>query len=187
MNEFTEQSDKNSETIDILDQELEHHFENAVTRPIKPEEIEYVISQMPYLEMINLEFDEDKLVEPRLITAKTGWVIQDLQEAICSSPGDKMWSSSFADEDDDEGGGTIIYKSFNTAVEMVRLAEDLGWIGISVVGGNQIMKWAAWLEAENLGLAVHGFEPTSEDKKKLKRLGRSKDDIVRSISSMRLE
>ena len=68
---------------------------------------------------------------------------------------------------------------------MVQLAQELGWIGISVLGGDNIMKWAAWLEAENLGLAVHGFEPSAEDKKRRQRLGRTPAEIMQSLQAMR--
>lgn len=188
MNEYTEHNADANKNVNILDKDLQQHIDLALSRAVKPEEVEYVLAQMPHLQMINLEFNEDELSEPRLITAKTGWIIQDYQEAICSSPGHQLWKSSFADgaeDDDGESGGTVVYKSFNTAVAMVQLAQELGWIGISIVDGDAIMKWAAWVEAENLGLAVHGFEPTAEEKRKRKLLDRSESEIRNLRHSMR--
>ena len=173
----TQNQELDNDILNTTPEDLMKRLDLALAREVKPEEIEYVKAQMPFLQIINIEFDEAKLSEPRLVNSNKGWVMHDYDQAISSSPGEDMWNNAHPEDDDEGGDGTVVDKSFNTAIAMVQLAEELGWLGISVMDGTTIMKWAAWLEAEKLGLAVHGFEPTEQEIKKLERIGRSEADI----------
>ena len=174
--------------------EIDLHFRNALHRPIASVEVEYLKNQMPFLQLINIEFDEDNMHEPRLIKARSGWIIHDYQEALSSSPGEKLWSTTRkaldAEEQDqggDEGGGTIINQAYETAIQMIEIAQELGWLGISIVDGHRVMQMAAWIAATEANIAKHGFEPTAEEEKKIKRIlrGEAEVDYIRQVRSRR--
>ena len=179
---------------DKIKSEIDLRFKDALHRPIATVEVEYLKNQMPFLQLINIEFEESNMHEPRLITARSGWVIHDYEEAITSSPGEMLWSTTKKELDKaekgdadggDEGGGTVINQAYETVVQMIEIAKELGWKGISIVDGHRLMEWAAWHLGNEANLAVHGFEPTAEEEKKSKRIKRSEaeTDYIRHTRS----
>lgn len=163
------------------DNDLKAQIESAMDRPVTPEEIAYLLSRMPFLQITSLDMALDDLTPPTFITAKTGWIIHDYTSALCSSPGKLLWGNP--DDDGDSGigeltgQGTIINQAQLTATEMISIAIERGWTAVNIVDGSPLMKFAAWDACQTDGIHSVGFEPTEHDIKKQKRLHREKRDI----------
>lgn len=154
------------------------------TGPIRHEDVLYLLTRYPFLQLVNTEANFEEGISPSFITAPSGWVVHDYGDAMSTSPGELMYGDYSWDEQvekakkkDEEGGseegggqGTIINQAFNTAQEMVFFAIDKGWAGIEIVDGTPLMQWAAWMAAEDREFPILGFEPTEADKEKRARV-----------------
>lgn len=163
------------------DNDLKAQIESAMDRPVTPEEIAYLLSRMPFLQITSLDMALDDLTPPTFITAKTGWIIHDYTFALCSSPGKLLWGNP--DDDGDSGAGeltrqgTIINQAQLTATEMIAIATERGWPAVNIIDGNPLMKFVAWDACQTNGIKSIGFEPTDSDLKKQKRLHREQREI----------
>lgn len=154
--------------------------------PLKHEDILYLINRYPFLQIISTEPSFKVDIEPKFIKANSGWLIHDYGDAMSSSPGELLYGNYSIPlktlqkkAEEDEGGesgagefgkGTILNQAFLTAQEMIAIAIEKGWPGIDLVDGTELMKWAAWMAAEDKNLTLSGFEPTQEDKEKRARI-----------------
>ncbi len=155
------------------------------TRPISHAEVEYILRHAPFLQILNTEATFDKFDQVKFITAKSGWVIHDLDDAVSSSPGPFLFggADNLPLSGDEEGGegegipslnpgkGTIINQAFDTAQAMIELVAAR-WPGIEIIAGSELMQWAAWVISEEKKLKLIGFEPTEEHKDRRDRLRR---------------
>jgi len=98
-------------------------------------------------------------------------------------------SGEGGDSDSGEGGddvkpppGTIIKQTFETAAEMVAIAKEKGWTSIYAVAGTRDMCWAAWMVAEELGLAFSGYDPTEEEEARHARVKKRMESFGRSVT-----
>lgn len=84
------------------------------------------------------------------------------------------------DDDDDDGGdegggtgknkpghGTIIKQAYDTALEMVQIAQGKNWPGVQIIAGTPVMQWATWLAAKEKNMEVRGYsaDKIAEDKR----------------------
>ena len=129
--------------------------------------------------------------------------MHDYGDAICCSPGHFIIGGGYfrisledEEDEDEEGGegggvvnpgkGTIYKQAFDTAFEMVKLANVHGWEGITIVDGHPLMLRAAWIASTALeGLVIAGFHPTDYDQKVRERFMMSQDDTQSLIQKNR--
>lgn len=150
------------------------HIDPDWARKITPEDIQYLLDHCPFLQMVNPDVEpESRSVE--LIPADSGWIIHHYGDAMSSSPGELLYGDyqpgkyNLQDDEEGDGGkgrrgrGTIVRQAFETAMQMVELAQKFGWKNIMIVDGHRIMKRAAWMMAESLGMGVKGFQPNKHD------------------------
>ncbi|WP_423063397.1 hypothetical protein [Candidiatus Paracoxiella cheracis] len=157
-------------------------------RPLTPDDVLYVLSRCPFLQMVSLG-DSEPLPDVELITAKSNWIIHHYGDAMSSSPGKYLFQGGdfrlkLKDNDDDDGGdgdggivnpgkGTIWKQAFDTAQEMMALAQKLGWTRVKIVDGHPIMQWAAWMYAQDEKMHLEGYEPDQEAHDKRRRFKRT--------------
>lgn len=155
-----------------------------ITRPVTPSDVAYLVSRCPYIQILNIDATFENYTSVHFVTAKSGWIIQDLDDGLCSALGGFLFggteSFNIPTEIDNElltkyvnaGKGTIINQAFDTAHEMVELIKDRWKGGIEIIAGTELMKWAIWVVAEEYKLKLIGYDATAEDKKKRDRLNR---------------
>lgn len=157
-----------------------------VARPINAADIEYIRSQCPYIQILNIDATFENYTSVRFIRAKSGWTIQDLDDGLCTSIGTFMFGGSdtpFIEDLDNKdfdivqeyvnfGRGTVIKQAFDTAQEMVEIIKTRWKGGIEIISGSELMKWALWVAAEENKLKLIGYEASEKDKAKRARLNR---------------
>ena len=145
-------------------------------RPIRPDEVQYLLSRYPFLQIINTDAKFAGEMKVTFNVAKTGWIIHDYGDAISASPGELLFKNYSGDwneleeEGDNGGSGTIVNQAYLTAQEMVTLAIQKGWAGVEIIAGTAIMQWAAWMAAQDNNFNLIGYEPTKEAKEKRARV-----------------
>jgi hypothetical protein len=92
---------------------------------------------------------------------------------------DFLYGAAAADDqaENPEARGTIVKQAVDTAAEMVFLAMQKKWPGITVLEGHERMKWAAWVMANDHEYPMQGYQPTDADVAKQERLRRSRAEI----------
>jgi hypothetical protein len=165
-------------------------------RELTAEDILYLLDHCPFLQIVSTG-ESTLLPEPEFITAKSGWVIHHYGDAMSSSPGELLFAGGdfrlLLDDGDSDGGminpgkGTLIKQAFDTAADMIRLAQTLKWRGVQIVDGHPLMQWAAWMQAEDDAYPITGFEPTEKDRQKRERVKRSdvEDQVLLKQSTLR--
>lgn len=149
-------------------------------RGLSPEEILYLLNRCPFLQIVSTG-NAEPLPEPKFITAKSGWTIHHYGDAMSSSPGELLFKSSdfrklFETEDEtiaNPGKGTLVKQAYDTAAEMVKLAQEFHWQGIKIVDGHPLMMWAAWMQATDDAFSLEGYDPEEKDIEKRERVKRS--------------
>ncbi|MDF1654186.1 MAG: hypothetical protein P1U34_03650 [Coxiellaceae bacterium] len=165
---------------------------------IKPLDILYLFDKFPFLQIVDTRVEVDPPAEPAFITVpSSGWTVYDYGNAMSASPGLLLWGGGdfTIPEEGEKGGdivnpgkGTIVNQAYETAVEMIRIADERGWEGLLIVDGHPLMQWAAWVEAYDRGFVIEGFEPNETDFAKRRRIRRSKseEDALRRVIQQRL-
>lgn len=149
----------------------------AWDRPIRHQDVEYLLRQYPFLQIVSTEPTFADEEGTKLVEIPNGWVVHDYGDAMSTSPGKQLYGPGAPDvKKEDEGGsegggsGTIIKQGFDAAHSMVLLAVEKQWAGIQIVSGTQFMQWAAWMAAEDRNIPIKGYEPSQADKLKRKRV-----------------
>lgn len=158
--------------------------------PITEEQLAALLQRFPFLQLFHDQGDFEQEYETSLVEVSTGWVICDYFYALSSSPGQRCYvaelakitegsSSTDDDADDASGGGvgTIVRQAYETARLMVAMARDRGWQSVRAVDGCALMKWAAWVAAQEFGLPFVGYEPDEQARAKRERLRRDSQDL----------
>lgn len=160
------------------------HYDLTITH----DDVLLYLERHPYLQLLNLDPTFDDFEEVKLIKTSAGWSIQDFGDALSASQGDRLYDSFspitlFAEGSPEEGegdlggsdlipgSGTVIKQAFDTAISMVEMIKDR-WTGVHIVGGSELMKWAAWVEASELGMDVYGFEADKDAEARRSRIKR---------------
>lgn len=173
---------RRAEGLPLLDFDL--------TEPVRKKDLDYLREyRYPFLQIISSEPDFPDELVPEFYQAPSGWVIHDYGAAMSSSPGKHLFGPGYPGhlDDDDEGGGslgetdltgkgTIIKQIYDTAQAMVELAKQKNWPGVDVIAGTEMMKWAAWMAAEDRGMKLEGFEPSEKDQERRERIKRNLHD-----------
>lgn len=172
--------------------------------PIKREDVLYLLNRYPFLQIISTEPAFDTEMEPKFVQANSGWTIHDYGDAMSASPGELLYSDysqqlktleKKEDEDEGEGGkggrgvigkGTIINQAFMTAQQMIAIAIEKGWPGVELVDGTELMKWAAWMAAEDNNLTLTGFEPSEADRERRVRIRKFLTEVIEPSAAPKL-
>lgn len=72
------------------------------------------------------------------------------------------------------GIGTIVKQQFEAVLAMIEMAKMNGWDLIVVKDGSSLMKFYAWVIAQELGLRVTGFVPDQEQERRYKIMAKEK-------------
>lgn len=167
-------------------------------RTITKEEVLYLLNHCPFLQITNTEMSLDDK-EFKLIESHSGWDIHDYGDALSSSPGKFLYGGGYfrihVDGEEDEGGsgivnpgkGTIVKQAFDTAFDMIEIAKANGWAGVHIVDGHPLMKRAAWIKGQELGIKIENFEPNKQDEKVFSLLKLSDDDLDLLRHQIRLQ
>ena len=183
---------------DINEQELKKTLgELGLTvdwqRPITPDDITYLLEKRPFIQLTTADGGVTTMDPPTITIAKTGWVIINYGDAICSAAGNQLYNYGGmpyrlgGQEPNDEGDetdwgepiGTIHGQVFNTALELVELAKKQGWHNIHIIDGMPKMIWATWHNALKSDMTVSNYSPTKDDEEYRQRLLRSEIDDQR--------
>lgn len=153
---------------------------------LKPSDIKYLYNKFPYLQVVDTRVEVSPPPNPTFIKADpSGWTIFDYGNAMCASPGLLLWGGgdfSIETEGDpstqviNAGKGTLVNQAYETAIEMIRIADERGWEGLLIVDGHPLMKWAAWVEAYDRGFVIEGYEPLDGDFERRHKLRRKKEE-----------
>lgn len=146
---------------------------------IRPSDIAYLAERWQFLQVVELSDEKEPLEKPELITAKSGWTIINYGDAMATSPGKWIfrggyWQLSLNEEDEGDGGivnpgkGTIYKQAFDSAAELIQLAQKFEWAGVKIVDGHPKMQEAAWVEACRIGVRMEGYaaDVTAEIKRR---------------------
>lgn len=157
---------------------------DPATRAITAADVEYIRSRCPYIQILNMDATFENFVKVNFITAKSGWIIQDLDDGLCSSIGSYLFGGAASPKIEDienkdaallkkfvnAGKGTVVKQTFDTAQEMVEMIKSRWPGGIEIISGSDLMKWSLWVGCQQHNINVVGYVPTEEDKRKRLRL-----------------
>lgn len=152
-------------------------------RPITPEDIAYLYERRPFIQLTTADGVE-AYDEPKISYSKADWIIINYGDALCCSPGFRLFnyaglphrSEEYGDIDgDDKPVGTIKGQTFLTAGELVALAKKQGWENIHVIDGLPAMIWAVWIHASKNDMVLSNYNPTKMDEEMRERLVRDQE------------
>lgn len=168
---------------------------------LRTPDIQYLIDRCPFLQIVDTKVVTDPPPEPEFTTLKSGWTLYDYGNALSCSPGLYLYAGGdfrmrVAGEEDDgdegaiinPGKGTLINQIYETAIEMVEIADDRAWEGLLIVDGQELMKWAAWVEAYDRGFHIYGYEPGDKAFAKRRRIRRTvkEEEEIRRVIQRRM-
>jgi len=154
---------------------------------VRPEDILYFLDRWQFLQIVESTGQREPYAEPTFIEANSGWTIIDYGNAMCTSPGKLIFGLGGSSEDDEEGGGghgTIFKQAFDSAAEMIRLAQEHGWKGVTIVDGHPDMQRAAWVEAVKRGVRLEGYSADVAAELKRRRIDWSTADVEMAKQKM---
>ncbi len=154
---------------------------------VRPEDILYLADQWQFLQVVELSGEKAAYENPRIIQLNSGWDLIDYGNAMATSPGKYMFGSGrfrSRNDDDDDGGesgggghGTIVKQSFDSACELIQLAQNNNWKGVLIIDGHPNMQRAAWMEAVKIGVRLDGYTADVAAEKTRRRIGWTAADI----------
>lgn len=164
---------------------------------VRTSDILYLAENWQFLQVIENSGLRPALDEPELITAKSGWTIINYGDAMATSPGKWIFRGGyfqFTDNEDDEGDGgivnpkhgTIHKQAFDSAAEIIQLAQEFGWKGVQIVDGHPNMQRAAWVEACRIGVQLDGYTPDVAAEKTRRRIvSQTLDELYQALKGLR--
>ncbi len=143
------------------------------SRPVKESDLIYLLEHYPYLEIAATSMSGGvyRFNETLRYRADSGWKIQYDGIHMSSSAGIRLYGNG--DPDDEDGGGqqgTIINQAVTTAYSMLALAKGFDWYSFEILSGSSLMKWAAWMAAEDYDITLENYAPTEDDFLKRRRV-----------------
>jgi hypothetical protein len=155
------------EHLSKLSSNPEHIPHDILWRSFTHDDVEYLRNyEYPFLQIFNPNSSSVEVaVTPKFITADTSkWMIIDYGYAMASS---FSYRKQKAKEDEGgEGGGTIIQQQNDTALAMIKEAQAKGWGAVEVIDGTELMKFYAWIAAQELGITIQNYLPSAEKERR---------------------
>jgi len=108
--------------------------EADLSRAVTHQDVEYLLSRYPYLQIMSSEPSFAEGYEVKLITLDSGWVAHDYGDAMSVSPGELLYGGGYSllMEEDDEGGaggrllnpgkGTVLKQAVDSAEQLMGTA-----------------------------------------------------------------
>ena len=169
---------------------------------VRTSDILYLAENWQFLQVVENSGTREAFEKPELITAKSGWTIINYGNAMATSPGKWIfrggyfqWTENMDDEDDDGSGGsgivnpkhgTIRKQAFDSAAEIIQLAQEFGWQGVQIVDGHPNMQRAAWVEACRIGVRLDGYIPDMQAEKSRRRIvSQTLDEMHQALKGLR--
>lgn len=151
------------------------------TGSVRASDVLYLLEQWQFLQVVESGGQIPPRETPEIRTAKSGWQIIHFGDAMATSPGKWIFRGGYfqwTENEDDEGDGgivnpkkgTIHKQSFDTACELIQLAQEFNWRGVQIVDGHPHMQRAAWIEACRIGVRLDGYTPDIEAEKQRRRI-----------------
>ncbi|PIZ04666.1 MAG: hypothetical protein COY58_02625 [Gammaproteobacteria bacterium CG_4_10_14_0_8_um_filter_38_16] len=151
---------------------------------VSADDVLYFAERWQFLQVVESGGLKQHLDTPELIEAKSGWTIVHHGDAMATSPGKWIFRGGYfqftenENEEDDDGSGGIMnpkkgtfYKqAFDSATEIIQLAQQFGWAGVQIVDGHPNMQRAAWIEACRIGVRLDGYVPDVAAEKTRRRV-----------------
>lgn len=149
---------------------------------VRPEDILYLADQWQFLQVVELSGEKAAYENPKVIKLNSGWDLIDYGNAMATSPGKLLFGGGFSsgNDDDESGGGghgTIVKQSFDSACELIQLAQNNNWKGVLIIDGHPNMQRAAWMEAVKIGVRLDGYTADVAAEKTRRRIGWTAADI----------
>lgn len=151
----------------------------ATITEVRPSDIAWLAEHWQFLQVIESGGEKKPFDKPQFIEAQSGWTIINYGDAMCTSPGKYLFGSGYfrTSTGDDEGGGivnpkkgTIFKQAFDSAAEIIRLAQEFGWAGVQIVDGHPSMQRAAWVESCRIGVRMDGYTADMDAERKRRRI-----------------
>lgn len=147
--------------------------------PITHEDVEYVCNYFyPFLRLANVSGNAGgSSLNPSFILLPNNWVVYDYINSLCTAVphfyrkdihGVSQEKQEKITETGDETGGegTIVKQQFDAAFEIMNIAKERGWTAVQIIDGTQLIKFYAWIAAQELGISLEGFMPTDAERKR---------------------
>lgn len=169
-------------------------FSDIYARPLTDEELTFLLSQYPFLDLCHPDFDfetETLPVEPTKVWyTDSQWCVQELgsQRLLCG-PGNRRLgrhptvNAQIEKSDGDEGGrggnrrraeerdwGTLQQRGIVAVEDLLSCIHQKGWGGFRIITGHEVLQRAAWMLAEEYQLAAQDFYPSDEDEQQRQRV-----------------
>lgn len=138
---------------------------SAIARPITQQEIEFLLDQHPFIQVVNTEgtFDGERI---DFLSSKSGWTIFSYKNAMCASLGNFLPATEYIEPIEPNSAnpvskldiGTIYKQAATTAQDILAIAIRDKWKGIEIINGTPFMKWVLAIFARIHGLQLFGFE-----------------------------
>jgi hypothetical protein len=160
------------EHLSKLSADPEHIPHDILWRSFTHEEIEYLRDhEYPFLQIFNPSSPGVGVdVTPKFIIVDTSkWMIIDYGYAMASSSSyrkQKAKEDAEGDAESGDGGGTIIQQQNDTALAMIKEAQTRGWQAIEIIDGTELMKFYAWIAAQELGITIQNYHPNAEKERR---------------------
>lgn len=169
---------------------------------VRTTDILYLADNWQFLQVVEISGTRETLPTPECIIAKSGWTIINYGDAMATSPGKWIfrggyfqWTENMDEADDDGSGGrgivnpkhgTIHKQAFDSAAEIIQLAQQFGWQGVQIVDGHPNMQRAAWVEACRIGVRLDGYIPDMQAEKQRRRIvSGSVEEMLQVVKGLR--
>ncbi len=159
------------------------------SRPITPEDIEYLLQHWPFIQIMSTN-ELPIRDQADIYLLKTRWQCHDYGDALTTSPGKLLWQGGDYRINSDlglvnPGKGTVVKQAFDSAAELAAGAKRLGWEGINIIDGSPMMqkfiayhaRWEQGLSLRSDKLNTLEFEKLIAEVDKMHpRLSRTSDE-----------
>lgn len=143
---------------------LESAKDSLFDRPIKQDELYYLLSLYPYIVVCNA--DNAFLgpgEKPTRFRTKNGWIAVEYADAIVM--GTNYWEAErYASEHDLKGLGTLSKQALDAIIELIEhIKRKKRWARLEIITGHHPLQRLAWIVSSELEFPVIGFNPQPED------------------------
>jgi hypothetical protein len=143
---------------------LESAKDNLFDRPVKQEELYYLLSLYPFIVLCNADnafLSPDE--QPTRFRTKNGWIVVEYADAIVM--GTNYWEAErYASEHNLKGLGTLSKQALDAMIELVEhIKKKKRWARLEVITGHYPLQRLAWIISTELEFPVIGFSPQPED------------------------
>lgn len=155
------------EHLSKLSADTEYIPHDILWRSFTHDDVEYLRNyEYPFLQIFNPNSPNvDIIAIPKFIIVDTSkWMIIDYGDAMASSVSYKKQKTK--EDEGDDGEGTIVQQQNDTAFAMIKEAQAKGWGAIEIIDGTEMMKFYAWIAAQEFGISIQNYLPSAEKERR---------------------